>query len=243
MLNEYVYLSNDKVRQFLPAEQSWWSRIRTKKFGAKASMGGIGLSVEVEPSEDAATTARLGQAIARIEEDGRWFEEPDLEPGHWVFFEARIGYQALDEGAVLFCQSGELKASQNRIVLHGSATNLVGTTSSATPSAAWAGGHSNPGSAASVLEAALARPDTLKATERQFWRRFTNNAPQRQFAGHESLSQHVGTLFTEIACTDSFRNYSPFLVGCARVTTIVQPGPLPFSVVVASPLFVRRERP
>jgi hypothetical protein len=244
MFNEYVYLSNDKVRQFLPSEQSWWSRIKAKKFGGKAGAAGLEVSLEFEPSEAAASNARLEKIRDHIGEAGRWFEEPGLTPGEWVFFEGRIGYQALDEGAVLFCQSGGLTPSKNRIVLHGSATNLVGTTvTSAASTSIPAGGYSNPGSAASVLEAALGRTDMLEVAERQFWRRFTDNAPKKPFAGQESLSRHVETLFKEVACTDWFHSYSPFLAGCARITAVVEPTSLPFGVVVASPLFARRARP
>jgi hypothetical protein len=242
VFHEYVYLSNDKVREFLPSEQSWWSRIRTKKFGGKAGGAGVEVSLEFEPSEAAASHARLEKIRDHISEVGRWYQEDDLTSGEWVFFEGRIGYQALEEGAVLFCESGGLTAGNNRIVLHGSAANLVGrTVTAAAPTSVPAGGFSDPGGAASVLEAAIGRTTALEVAERLFWRQFTD--PKKPFASRDSLDRHVKTLFTQVACTDSFRNHAPFLVGCARITTVVKPSSLPFGVVVASPLFVRRARP
>ncbi|WP_268747414.1 SAVMC3_10250 family protein [Amycolatopsis rifamycinica] len=241
---EYVYLSHAKLAEFLPVEQRWWSRIRAKKFAAKAGAAGAEVSLEFEPVEAAASTARLEKIRDHIGEAGRWFEEPGLTPGEWVFFEGRIGYQALEGGAVLFCQSGELKPSGNRIVLHGTAAHLMSTTAAATPlSSVPPGGYSNQGGAVAVLAAALGRPEKLEVAERQFWRRFTGNAPEHPFAGPGSLTRHVETLFEEVACTDWFRTYSPFLVGCARVSAVVESSSLPFDVVVASPLFVRRARP
>jgi hypothetical protein len=129
-------------------------------------------------------------------------------------------------------------------VLHGSAANLRGRKVAVPGSApAPAGGYSNPGSAVSVLQAALGRSEELRVGERQFWRRFTESAPKRPFAGQESLDRHVRTLFEEVASTDWFHRYSPFLAGCARVTAVVESPALPFGVVVASPLFVRRAQP
>jgi hypothetical protein len=241
MFDEYVYLSNRKLRQFLPSDPSWWSRIRAKKLGGKAA--GVEVSLEFEPAEVAVSEARLRKVSDYIEEISRPYEDPGLTAGEWVYFEGRIGYQPLDGGAVLFCQSGELTPGGNRIVLHGSADNLVGVGGGAVSTVASAGGHSNPGSATSVLEAALGRVDPLDVADRRFWRRFTDNAPSAPFGGYESLTRHVEKLFSEVAGTDWFHNYSPFLAGCARVTAVVESTALPFDVVVASPLFVRSARP
>ena len=81
----------------------------------------------------------------------------------------------------------------------------------------------------------------LKVAERMFWRQFTD--PKKPFASNDSLDRHVKTPFEQVACTDWFRNHPPFLVGCARMTTVAKPSSLPFGVVVASPLFARRARP
>ncbi len=78
----------------------------------------------------------------------------------------------------------------------------------------------------------------MSAPERAFWRLF-----DRATAAGEALPHHVGTLFREVAGTSSFLDAAPFLGGCARVTTVVRPPNLPFPVVLASPLYVRHERP
>jgi hypothetical protein len=83
-----------------------------------------------------------------------------------------------------------------------------------------------------------AHRSALTLPERAFWRLFDRTPAQA-----EALPRHLEVLFREIAGTDEYLASAPFLGGCAKVTRVVRSPRLPFPVVVASPLFVRHERP
>lgn len=243
MSHQYVYLSDAKVRQFIPDDVPWWRRMRAKKMAGGAKVSGVEVSLELEPEE----LGRRADLLNRLIEEvalSRWYTEPDVHAGEWVFFDGRIGYQVtgpdLHSGAVLFCEAGDLTGTTPRILLHGSARHLIVTGGPApartTALAPAPGGFSEYDGAKSAVEA-VGR-SSMSAPERAFWRLF-----DRATASGEALPQHVGTLFREVAGTDAFWDAAPYLGGCARVTTVVRPPNLPFPVVLASPLYVRHERP
>lgn len=246
--DEYVYLSDDKVAQFIPRDVRWWSKIRAKKFTGKAGIGGFEASAEFESVDLARMGGHLDKLERHILEFSRWYEEQDLVPGNWVSFEGRIGCQVTDRdparGAVLFCQAGSLDEPSRRIVLHGSAEHLVrATPANQTASSGLA--RSNPGYSRSdglplILEAVgdAALPDT----EQTFWRTFSS-PPGRSTPALDTLPQRLETLFTDIVGTETYLECAPYLGGCARVSRVVNLPTLPFDVVVASPLFVRYQRP
>ncbi|MEJ2856030.1 MULTISPECIES: SAVMC3_10250 family protein [unclassified Saccharothrix] len=242
MFHEYVYLSDAKVRQFIPADAPWWRRMRAKKLAGAAKVAGVEASLELEPSDIARKAELLNRLVEHITLTGRWYTDRDVRAGEWVFFEGRIGYQVTgpdpQAGAVLFCEAGEPTGATPRIVLHGSARHLVtgGAAPTRTAVAPTPGGFSEFDGAKSVVEA-VGR-SAMSVPERTFWRLF-----DRSTATGDALPHHLRTLFREVAGTDSFLDAAPFLGGCARVTTVVRPPHLPFPVVLASPLYVRHERP
>ncbi|SFR22902.1 hypothetical protein SAMN04488564_106407 [Lentzea waywayandensis] len=236
MFNEYVYASQNKVRQFVPVDESWWSRLRVRKIAGKVRVAPLETSVELEPVGATLSDGDLEQLVEHLSAESRWYRDDDLIPGTWVHFEGRIGCQALPEGAAIFCEAGGLEKTTTRIMLHGSAANLLGTTPSVAPEGSR---FSHFGAASSVVESALANA-ALPVGEQKFWGPFGRSRGQ---VPGSALAEHVGTLFREVACHDWYYDESPYLAGCARVSAVVRPQELPFAVVVASPLFVRHSHP
>ncbi|MEV7095928.1 SAVMC3_10250 family protein [Amycolatopsis sp. NPDC051045] len=234
MFHEYVYLSDAKLRQFVPSEPSWWSRLRVRKFAGKARVASLETSVEIDVADVA--DAEVRKLIDHLGEDAQWYRQDGLIPGTWVFFEGRIGYQSLPEGAALFCEAGSRDKTSTRIMLHGSANHLVGRTAAGQPN----GSYSHIDDVPSVLHSAVAK-SVLPGDERAIWARLgRRHAPAPRPA---ELADQVEAVFRRAACTDSYFDAAPYLAGCARVSAVVRPAGLPFDVVVASPLFVRHARP
>jgi hypothetical protein len=242
VFNEYVYMSDDKVREFIPRDLRWWSRLRAKKLTGRAGVAGVGATLELEPADLARSAKQLEKIEEYISEHAPWYTVPDLKPGDWVLFEARIGYQVTDRdpagGAVLFCQAGRRDDPARRIFLHGSASNLVGQPAATASGESGGYGYSSPGGFSLALEAF-----TGPQPERSFWQRFTTSATTPVRFDQGSLPHHLQSYFENVACTDWFWDQAPNLGGWARITTIIDLPTLPFDVVVASPLFVRHQRP
>jgi hypothetical protein len=238
MFNEYVYLSDAKLRQFGPSDASWWSRMRIKKITGKARIGPVETTVEIEASDVARSEADVQKLIEHLSADARWYREDGLIPGTWVYFEGRIGSRSLPDGGVLFCEAGKPDKTATRILLHGSAKHLAGVTPAAVPREP--GMHSHIEAASSVVESALANV-SLTGSERAFWGAFGRR--ESRVPGPVDLAAHVSKVFREVACTDEYFESAPYVGGCARVSAVLRPPGLAFGVVVASPLFVRSTRP
>lgn len=233
MFHEYVYLSDAKLRQFVPSEPSWWSRLRVRKLAGKARVASLETSVEIDVGDVA--DAEVRKLVDHLSEDAQWYRQDGLLPGTWVFFEGRIGYESLTGGAALFCEAGGWDKTSTRILLHGSATHLVGRTAVPAPDQPQ-GSFSHIDDVPSVLHSAMVK-SVPQGDERAIWGRLgRRRAPA-------DLPSQVEALFRRVVCTDSYLSSAPFLAGCARVSAVVRPAGLPFGVVLASPLFVRHARP
>ncbi|MER7246995.1 SAVMC3_10250 family protein [Kribbella sp. NPDC000426] len=243
MYHEFVYLSDEKVRQFVPIEAAWWRGLRAKKIGAGLGMTPVEASLEVEMAEVAGDDRKLPRLIRYLEESARYYTEPDLIPGEWVMFDGRIGIAHLDAppavGAVLFCEAAPITVETPRIILHGSARHFrPGTALDAdTSTVRQAGGYSLPSGLAPILESAnrAGRGRQHLGMLREVFNRSTTP--------DSDLNVNLTKYFHDVACSGEYLDVAPYLGGLARVTAVVDPPRLPFPVVVASPLFVRYERP
>ncbi|MFE2539005.1 SAVMC3_10250 family protein [Actinacidiphila glaucinigra] len=130
-MRELVYLSDGKLRQFLPERRR---RVPRAKWQLSTPVGGMGWEPELLDAVHA-RNERLHQVVQHVSASARWFAEPDLQPGSWVWFEAPLNYQALRGpwavGMVLFTDTpgpveGYETGGSVRLVLHGSARHLVG---------------------------------------------------------------------------------------------------------------------
>ncbi len=96
--------------------------------------GGFELDAPVTDT-DRARQRHLNQVSEHLEESSRWFADPDLRPGHWVWFEAPLRQISLTgrfRHLVLFADPapGEDLAYDEetgcRLLMHGSARHLLG---------------------------------------------------------------------------------------------------------------------
>ncbi|MEV2224513.1 SAVMC3_10250 family protein [Nocardia vinacea] len=243
MYHEFIYRSGDKVQQFVPSKAWWWQRLRAKKVGAAMKISPVEASLEVEPSEVGSDDRKLRKLIGYLEESGRYYTDPGVGPGEWVMFDGRIGLAHVESpperGGVLFCEAEPTSVMTPRIVLHGSGRHLVATASSPMPRDAEPnreGGYSLPTGAVDLIEKLT--DSRGRDRSRQFWQ-FLDRAGNENRDFHSNLA----TYFREVACTEEFRDFAPYLGGHARVTAVFHPPQLPFPVVLASPLYVRYERP
>ncbi|MEV6392460.1 SAVMC3_10250 family protein [Nocardia xishanensis] len=242
MYHEFVYLSGDKVQQFVPAKAWWWQRLRAKKAGAALKVSPVEASLEVEPSEIGGDERKLRKLIEYLEESGRCYTDEGVGPGEWVMFEGRIGLAHVesppDRGGVLFCEAERADVTTPRILLHGSGRHLMAAGRSTPPGGETEtqGGYSLPTGAVDLIEKLTGSGTEQRS--RDFWLFFGRSDNE----GHD-FERKLSTFFQEVACTAEFRDFAPYLGGHARVTAVVHPRQLPFPVVLASPLYVRYERP
>ncbi|MFJ4862691.1 MULTISPECIES: SAVMC3_10250 family protein [unclassified Streptomyces] len=130
-MREFIYVSDNKLRQFAAPPR----RLRrTAALRLSTPLGGIELDAPVADAEQA-RQRHLNQVSEHLEESSRWFAEPDLRPGHWVWFEAPLRQICLTgrfRQLVLFADPapGEDRAYDEeagcRLLMHGSARHLLG---------------------------------------------------------------------------------------------------------------------
>ncbi|MET7673984.1 SAVMC3_10250 family protein [Streptomyces seoulensis] len=131
-MREFIYLSDAKLRQFIPHPR------RLRRPGAlrlTTPVGGIDLDAPAGDAESA-RGRQLDEVVRHLEESARWFGEPDLRPGEWVWFEAPLLYVTLrnaDRDLLLFTDPApgtdpQYPSAECRLLLHGSVRHLLGVT-------------------------------------------------------------------------------------------------------------------
>lgn len=240
---EYVYLSNDKVRQFQLEDDAWWRRIKLRKIGAKVAAPAptvAEFSAEIE--------IRDQQKADQVEQDvidgSRWFEE-DVTAGDWVLFEGRLGLLVLNygpaAGAVVFAQVGAEPGATRRLVLHGSARHLAGRPASvpaAVPGPAVAGGdrpYSSPPELPGIISAVA---EDLGVTERSRWQDVLATVQRGRIPPNDAGAQLVGVL-EHLDRQPLFAATARSVCAVARVTALLPYPPAGGDVLVATPLVVR----
>ncbi|MGW0120505.1 SAVMC3_10250 family protein [Streptomyces sp. NPDC003327] len=128
-MREIVYLSEGKLKQFLPEPR------RAPRAGALRVTTPVGgFDVESPAADGDQSRLRHLELVSRhMEEVSRWYEEPDLRPGEWVQFEARLRSVTLPgahRNLVLFVDpppsGGAGHGGGCRLLLHGSVRHLRG---------------------------------------------------------------------------------------------------------------------
>ncbi|WP_406841228.1 SAVMC3_10250 family protein [Streptomyces sp. AHU1] len=130
VVRELVYLSDGKLRQFLPERRL---RAPRAKWQLSTPVGGVGWEPEALDVERA-RNERLHQVVRHVSVNARWFTEDGLRAGSWVQFEAPLNYLmlrgSLAPDMVLFVDpprpvEGYETGGRVRLVLHGSARHLT----------------------------------------------------------------------------------------------------------------------
>ena len=252
-MDEYIYLSDRKVAQFLPDTPApWWRRLRAKKVTAGVGLGIVKTDVEVEQRDpESLTHAQLEKVAAAIDENCPWYEEP-VRAGDWAFFEGRLGVHLAAEGpaagAVLFYDVAPSNGAR-RVLLHGSATHLrdrpvsPGPAASpgvagARPARGFSTAESFPLVVRSADEALASRPEHASLPDL-----LAGLLRHRPRSRPDELGGHVAALFGHVDGSDWYTATAPYVAAVLRVTTVLRPAASGFETLVGSPLFIRSVRP
>ncbi|MFD0419787.1 SAVMC3_10250 family protein [Streptomyces sp. NPDC127108] len=129
-MRELVYLSDRKLRQFMPERPR---RLVRGGWQVTTPVGGVGLDPEV-PDAERERGERLRRIVRHVSAAAGWFAEPGLRAGSWVQFEAPLNFRVLRDvapGMVLFVDppvsvDGYGTGGEVRLLLHGSVEHLAG---------------------------------------------------------------------------------------------------------------------
>jgi hypothetical protein len=130
-VREFIYLSDRKLRQFLPDPIPKWRRLGKLRARVNAPIGSI--SVEsFRPDAQSAKATHLEKVVHQVEQTAQWFTADDVRPGEWIFFEERFNYWVFQpshgSAIVLFLNLGDGESRLVRLLLHGSPEHLLGGT-------------------------------------------------------------------------------------------------------------------
>ncbi|MFD8817686.1 SAVMC3_10250 family protein [Streptomyces sp. NPDC059627] len=147
MLSELVYLSDAKLRQFLPLSRR---RLGSVKAALKLTTPLVSMDVTSSADSDQARMNQFRRVAAQIERNAVWFAEGRHRPGRWIYFEAPLNFMPLAEPfshMVVFLDPGDpvdgydprhpsdgdpdsegdrqTSGGRVRLLLHGSADHLL----------------------------------------------------------------------------------------------------------------------
>ncbi|MER7315759.1 MULTISPECIES: SAVMC3_10250 family protein [Streptomyces] len=137
-MQELLYLSDAKLRQFVPeARRRSWIGRRLTALKLSASAASFSGNVEIALAEAGAEqngADRLASVVEYIDRRAPWYWEPEVRAGTWMYFEAPLfAFLPMVEGleTVLFTDAppghaqGHEPAHGTRLLLHGSRGHLL----------------------------------------------------------------------------------------------------------------------
>ncbi|MEU1035609.1 SAVMC3_10250 family protein [Streptomyces mirabilis] len=146
-MQELIYLSQAKLRQFVPQERRWTRlgrRLTNFRLDVPAAAGGGGVELGLAEGRDEAQPGNLAAVLQRVEEHALWYQDPKARAGRWVYFEAPLNVVTCRwDGfkTVLFLDAPAARTDESgrgglRLILHGSASHLLAP-APALPVRAW----------------------------------------------------------------------------------------------------------
>ncbi|WRZ47054.1 SAVMC3_10250 family protein [Streptomyces sp. NBC_01314] len=132
-LREIAYLSDGKLRQFVPEPRRM---PRTSGLRLTTPLGGIDMDAPTTDGE-LGQLRHLRDVYRHLELVAEWYTTPGLRPGQWVQFEAPLRCVTLSgahQDLVLFVDSVRIRNADHataggvRLLMHGSARHLRGWT-------------------------------------------------------------------------------------------------------------------
>jgi hypothetical protein len=252
-MDEYLYLSSEKLRQFLPPrdQQQWWRRLRVRKTAASVGAGPAKLDVELEHrGPEQLAEHQLRRVVDGLDERCAWYEEP-VAAGDWVMYEGRLGIHALPDGpaagAVVFYDVNR-PAGARRALLHGSATHLLGgraphpadgsRASGSRPAGGFSAGEHVPVVVHAAHDALAPRRNAAPWAALARVLRRDPGAP-----APDELGGHVAAVFAAVDASTWYTATAPYVAAVVRVTAVLPASATGVETLLGSPLFVRSVRP
>ncbi|MFD9007064.1 SAVMC3_10250 family protein [Streptomyces sp. NPDC059582] len=237
-MQELIYLSDAKLRQFVP-ERRRRTRIgrRLTALRLNASALAVGGSLELDLAEVSAASGsreRLPDVIKTIEEHALWYQDPDVQTGRWVYFEAPFnvaGANGQIYKTVLFMDAPAASGDEQthlsgvRLLLHGSPDHLLRPVPETDIVVYGVSGSLLSSLIHEVVEDPLPNADNI-------------NAPH---APREPLRDVRRGVCRALDVSNRFPEGAAWMRGYARVTLAVGPDParqVPYAQVLATPLYV-----
>jgi hypothetical protein len=129
-MRELVYLSDNKLRQFIEDEprRRWWPG------GGKATIKLPVVSVELEAASSQKNSQsqlgkQLGTVASHLELSARWYEDPQVSAGGWITFDVPMIVVEHGPGVLFFDPVDVRNPMRTRLLLHGSSASLLPRTS------------------------------------------------------------------------------------------------------------------
>ncbi|MFP1624025.1 SAVMC3_10250 family protein [Streptomyces sp. 5K101] len=91
-----MYLSDRKLRQFVPEHGRNWIGRRLTAFRATTPVGEFELEAAADSDSTGQKLKHLASVIRHVEEQALWFQDPDVRAGQWVYFEAPLNIFVVD---------------------------------------------------------------------------------------------------------------------------------------------------
>ncbi|MEU8691555.1 SAVMC3_10250 family protein [Streptomyces sp. NPDC048665] len=125
MMRELVYLSTNKLGQFVPQLQAAWPSTRLR-----VTAPFVEAEVQSAPEASDPQIKHLSRTVNHIKRNAKWFTDPDVFPGQWIAFAAPFNYVIFPGNTLLFVdlpiRTEEYSTGGAiRLLLHGSAKNLA----------------------------------------------------------------------------------------------------------------------
>ena len=236
-MREVVYLSDGKLRQFLPIRGRRWPW--ASRLSVTTPFGGA----EVEPAStdtEAVRLRTLAKVVAEVQKKALAPEDPGAGAGQWIEFEAPMLQLTPREfaGTLLFLSVAAPPGP--RLLLHGSAAHLTNAIPQPVDSPAdetasttvMGGGSSGP---EFVTEVVRASPGRALLTDLEHQPPATDSAPD---PGFSPLPEAVGELVSALD-RQAYPEAAPRMHGFARLTADPLTDPRSGTgYLVASPLLV-----
>ncbi|MEU6170167.1 SAVMC3_10250 family protein [Streptomyces tanashiensis] len=132
-MRELLYLSDRKLRQFLPERRRSQIGRRLTAFRATTPVVGVELEAAADSDTDRQKQNHLALVIRHIEEQALWFQDPAARAGQWVYFEAPLNVFVtfMQPDTVMFIDphpgavDGYDQSHGARLLLHGSSDHLL----------------------------------------------------------------------------------------------------------------------
>ncbi|MEW2289348.1 SAVMC3_10250 family protein [Streptomyces sp. NPDC047841] len=134
-MQELVYLSDAKLRQFVPGGRplTWLRRLTRARMDVTTPAGGGGVEVELaEAQKEQSVPSHLAAVMKHLDERSLWYQDPEACAGRWVYFEAPFNTVVAAGGSsktVFFLDTMATGANESDrsgigLLLHGSAHHL-----------------------------------------------------------------------------------------------------------------------